>query len=65
MTMRGPARRAECDHEVDEDDEGPGPKDRISTTNHDVHEGPRGRNVIIMSDLIIVLSRSVRFIRSV
>ena len=64
-TVRGPARRTECDHEVDEDDEGPGPEDRMSTTNHDVHEGPRGLNVIIMSDLIIVLSGSVSFIRSV
>ena len=64
MTMRGPARRTECDHEVDENDEGPGPEDRMSTANHDVHEGPRGRNVI-MSDLIITLSGSVRFIRVV
>ena len=39
MTMGGPARRTECDHEVDQDDEGLGPEDRMSTTNHDVHEG--------------------------
>ena len=64
MTMRGPARRTECGHEVDEFDERPGSEDRKSIMNHAVHEGPRGRNVI-MSHLIIVLSGSVRFIRGV